>query len=159
MHFNGKSKKVLAIVGLAGAAAVITVGAAFAITSTVLADSNTVNDGKFHSHQGVIKLKTRGSVRIRDVQTTGAPPGFSSGWHTHPGPVLVAMTPTSVGTLTLYDEHCTPTTIGANQAYIETPDSPIIARNESTGNAEWVTTMILPIGHLHTTPVDAPCNP
>jgi hypothetical protein len=42
MHFNGKSKKVLAIVGLAGAAAVITVGAAFAITSTVLAGSNTV---------------------------------------------------------------------------------------------------------------------
>ena len=154
-----KSKKVLAVVGLALAVAAVTVGVAFAITSTVLADSNTVNDGKFHSHQGVIKLKTRGSVRIRDVHTTGAPPGFSSGWHIHPGPVLVAMSATSSGSLTLYDERCRPTTIGANQSYIETPNSPIIARNESAADAEWVTTMILPIGHLHTTPVDAPCNP
>jgi hypothetical protein len=69
------------------------------------------------------------------------------------------MTPTSAGTLTLYDERCRPTTIGANQSYIETPNSPIIARNESAADAEWVTTMILPIGHLHTTPVDAPCEP
>lgn len=158
MHVRRKSKTALAVVVLAVAAAVIT-GAAFAITSTVLADSNTVNDGKFQSHHGIIKLKTKGSVRIRDVQTTGAPPGFSSGWHTHPGPVLVAMSPTSAGSLTLYDERCRPTTIGANQAYIEKPNSPIIARNESTGNAEWVTTMILPVGHLHTTPVPAPCNP
>jgi hypothetical protein len=154
-----KSKKVLAAVGLAVAAAAVTVGVAFAISSTVLADANTVNDGKFHSHQGIIKLKTRGSVRIRDVQTTGAAPGFSSGWHIHPGPVLVAMSATSAGSLTLYDERCRPTTIAANQAYIETPNSPILARNESAGNAEWVTTMILPIGHLHTTPVDAPCTP
>jgi hypothetical protein len=158
MHVRRKSKTALAVVVLAVAAAVIT-GAAFAITSTVLADSNTVNDGKFQSHHGIIKLKTKGSVRIRDVQTTGAPPGFSSGWHTHPGPVLVAMSPTSAGSLTLYDERCRPTTIGANQAYIEKPNSPIIARNESTGNAEWVTTMILPVGHLHTTAVPAPCNP
>jgi hypothetical protein len=157
MHFKGN--KVFTAVVLAGIAAAIAVGAAFAISSTVLADANTVNDGKFHSHQGIIKLKTRGSVRIRDVQTTGAAPGFSSGWHIHPGPVLVAMSATSSGSLTLYDERCRPTTIGANQAYIETPNAPILARNESAGNAEWVTTMILPIGHLHTTPVDAPCNP
>jgi hypothetical protein len=159
MHVRRKSRTVLAVVGIVAVAALVTVGAALAITSTVLADSNTVNDGKFHSHHGIIKLKTKGSVRIRDVQTTGAPTGFSSGWHTHPGPVLVAMSPTSAGSLTLYDEDCTRITIGANQAYIEKPNSPILARNESAGNADWVTTMIVPIGVPFTVPVDAPCNP
>jgi len=147
------------LVGLATIAAVIAVGAAFAISSTVLADANTVNDGKFHSQQGIIKLKTKGSVRVRDVLTTGAPPGFSSGWHTHPGPILVAMTPTSVGSLTLYDEHCNPTTIGANESYIEKPNTPILGRNDSASNADWVTTMIVPIGVPFTVPIDPPCNP
>jgi hypothetical protein len=149
----------LAVVGLVAVAALVTVGAAFAITQTVLADANTVNDGAFHAQRGVIKLHTKGSVRVRDVQTTAAPPGFSSGWHTHPGPVLVAMSPTSAGSLTLYDENCTPTTIGANQAYIEKPNSPLLARNDSAANADWVTTMIVPIGEPFTVPVDAPCSP
>lgn len=159
MHLNRKTKTGAAVLAVALAAALVAVGVALAITSTVLADANTVNDGKFFSERGVIKLKTRGSVRIRDVLTTGAPPGFSSGWHTHPGPILVAMTPTSVGSLTLYDEHCNPTTIGANQAYIETPNSPILARNASASDADWVTTMIVPIGVPFTVPVDPPCTP
>ena len=115
MHFNRKSKNLLTVIGLVAVAALVAVGAAFAITQTVLADANTVNDGAFHSERGVVKLHTKGSVRIRDVQTTGAPPGFTSGWHTHPGPVLVAMSPTSAGSLTLYDEDCTRIVIAANQ--------------------------------------------
>lgn len=159
MGFSHKSKSGPAVIGVALAVALIAVGAAFAITSTVLADANTVNAGRFHSEHGIIKLKTRGSVRIRDVQTTGAPPGFSSGWHTHPGPVLVAMSSTSAGSLTLYDDNCRPTTIGANQAYIEKPNSPLLATNESASNAEWVTTLILPIGAPPATTVPPPCTP
>jgi hypothetical protein len=159
MNLNRKHKTRAAVLAGAVAAALIAVGAALAITSTVLADGNTVNDGKFVSERGAIKLKTGGSVRVRDILTTGAPPGFSSGWHTHPGPVLVVMTPTSVGSLTLYDEHCNPTTIGANQAYIEKPNSPILGRNDSASNADWVTTMILPVGVPFTVPVDPPCTP
>lgn len=159
MHLNRKHKTRAALLAGAVAAALIAVGAALAITSTVLADGNTVNDGKFASERSVIKLKTQGSVRVRDILTTGAPPGFSSGWHTHPGPVLVVMTPTSAGSLTLYDEHCNPTTIGANQAYIEKPNSPILGRNDSASNADWVTTMIVPVGVAFTVPVDPPCNP
>ena len=159
MHFKRKGKTALTIVGLVAVAAAVTVGAAFAITQTVLADANTVNDGAFHSERGVIKLHTKGSVRIRHVQTTAAAPGFSSGWHTHPGPVLVTMSPTSAGSLTLYEADCTPVTITANQAYIEKPNSPLLARNDSAANADWVTTMIVPIGVPSTVPVDAPCTP
>jgi hypothetical protein len=159
MHFRRNTRTGALLLALAVTAALVAVGAALAITSTVLADANTVNSGRFQSEHGLIKLKTRGSVRVRDVLTTGAPPGFSSGWHTHPGPVLVAMTPTSVGSLTLYDEHCRPTTIGANEAYIEKPNTPILGRNDSTANADWVTTMILPLGSAPSTPVDPPCTP
>ncbi len=146
--------------GLAAAVAVGTVGVAYAITQSVLADANTVNDGQFKAENGVIHLKTKGSIRVRDVQTLAAPPGFSSGWHTHPGPILVAMAPTSAGSLTIYDEHCNATTISANQAYIETPNEPVLARNESGANADWVTTMIVPIGVPFTNPLTSgPCNP
>jgi hypothetical protein len=160
MHFNRKSRSVLAVASVVTVATLATVGAALAFTSSVFADANTVNSGTFHSDQGVVKLHTKGSVRIRDVQTIGAPPGFSSGWHTHPGPILVAMSSTSAGSLTLYDEDCNRTTIGANQAYIEKPNSLILARNESTANADWVSTMIVPIGVPFTVPVDnGRCNP
>ena len=151
---------VLALTALAVAVSLATVGAALAALQLgVLADANTVNDGKFKSEHGLIKLKTKGSVRIRDVQTSGAP-AFTSGWHTHPGPVIVAMTATSAGTLTLYDAKCHGTTLSANQAYIETPNEPVLARNESAANAEWVTTMIVPIGVPFTNPLAVgPCTP
>ena len=69
------------------------------------------------------------------------------------------MSPTSAGSLTLYDEDCTRIVIAANQAYIEKPNSPLLARNEGPADADWVTTMIVPIGVPFTTPVPAPCNP
>ena len=158
MYRNRTRRTLLAVLGLLALAALIT-GSALAISQAVLADANTVNDGTFRSHHGAIRLRTEGSVRIRDVQTTGAAPGFSSGWHMHSGPVLVAMSPTSTGSLTIYDDDCEATTIGANQAYIETPNQPVLAVNQSAGNADWVTTMIVPIGVPFTTPVPPPCNP
>jgi hypothetical protein len=160
MNLNRKTKTALTLVGVVVAAALLAVGAALAISSTVLADGNTVNAGHFHSERGIIELHTRGSVRIRDVYTTGASPGFASPWHTHPGPVLVSMSPTSAGSLTIYDEHCNGTTIGAGEAYIEKPNTPIMGRNESSANADWVTTFIVPAGHDPTHNLDSgPCVP
>ena len=160
MHPRRITRTILTVVALTLAATLITVGAALAISSTVLADGNTANSGHFHSERGTIKLETKGSVRIRDVYTTGAPPGFASPWHTHPGPVLVSMSPTSAGSLTIYDQNCNGTTIGAGEAYIEKPNTPVMGRNESSANADWVTTFIVPIGHEPTHNLDSgPCNP
>lgn len=152
-------RRALAVSGIAVVVVLATAAVAIAVTSTVLADANTVNFGKFKSADGVIKLKTEGSVRVRTVQTSGAEPGFFADWHTHPGPVIVAMSPTSAGSLTIYDGHCNGTTIGAGQAYIETPNRPVFARNESGANADWITTMILPIGAPPATSIAAPCTP
>jgi hypothetical protein len=160
VNFNRKTKTALMLLGVAVAAALLAVGAALAISSTVLADGNTVNAGHFHSEKGIIELHTRGSVRIRDVYTTAAPPGFASPWHTHPGPVLVSMSPTSAGSLTNYDEHCTRPPRGAGEAYIEKPNAPVMGRNESSADADWVTTFIVPIGHDPTLNLDGgPCTP
>jgi hypothetical protein len=160
MQSNRTLRAIVAVVGLIAAASLITIGTALAITSNVLADGNTANYGHFHSEQGIIKLETKDSIRIRDVYTTGAPPGFASPWHTHPGPVLVSMSPTSAGSLTIYDENCNATTLTAGEAYIEKPNAPVMGRNESSANADWVSTFIVPIGAAPTHNLEnGPCAP
>ena len=56
MHPRLTFRSAITVIGLIALAALITVGAALALTSTVLADGNTANDGHFHSEQGTIKL-------------------------------------------------------------------------------------------------------
>lgn len=167
-RFRSRKKLILAIAGLC-VVALATAGAVLAVIQTgELANAITVNDGKFKSDGGEVKLKTKGPVRVRSVQTVGAH-GFTSGWHTHPGPVLVAMTHTSAGSLTFYTESrakghgsnakCEKTVITADQAYIEKPNTPLLAVNEGAADANWVTTMILPVGAPFASNADAPCNP
>jgi quercetin dioxygenase-like cupin family protein len=60
-------------------------------------------------------------------------PGGHTGWHSHPGPVVVVVT---AGTLTFYsadDPACTPRTYGAGSAFVDSGQGHVhIARNEST---------------------------
>jgi len=54
------------------------------------------------THEGQFKLKLRDSSAAADsvVQQITFAPGGQSGWHTHPGPVIVLV---KSGTFTLYD--------------------------------------------------------
>lgn len=159
--YRTRTRKTLALAALAAGAALVIAGAALAVSTVLVENAITVNRGTFRSEHGLIKLKTKGPVRIRDVYNTAVPPGIVGAWHTHPGLVLVAMTDTTAGSLTLYDEDCHGTTIGAGQAFIEKPNEPVFARNNSTSNADWVTTMIVPPGVPHTVPLDPqppPCS-
>lgn len=67
------------------------------------------------------------------VQQISIGPGGHTGWHSHPGPVVVVVT---AGTLSFYsseDPTCTPRTYGAGQAFIDRGQGHVhIARNEST---------------------------
>jgi hypothetical protein len=57
--------------------------------------------------------------------------GGQSGWHRHPGPVLIQVI---AGTMTFYesdDPNCTPIVRTAGQAYLDVGDHAHIARNES----------------------------
>jgi quercetin dioxygenase-like cupin family protein len=67
---------------------------------------------------------THGDIRLRARQPTDVvfarvtlQPGGSTGWHTHPGPLLAVVTS---GTLTHYDRRCHAKTYTTGQAFKET---------------------------------------
>ncbi len=64
---------------------------------------------------------------------------FYSGWHTHPGPVIVQV---QEGYLKFYHgvQNCAPNVVGPGEFDIETPLVPVLA--VAKGHVEWTTTLI-----------------
>jgi len=84
------------------------------------------------------------NVRLRVVESECNT--FDSGWHTHPGPVIVQV---REGTFKIYqtaDPHgdSAPHVVHEGETYIETPFVPV--RAISKGPIKWTTSMILPVG-------------
>jgi quercetin dioxygenase-like cupin family protein len=78
------------------------------------------------------------------VQTIRFPPGATSGWHRHPGVVLVTV---QTGTLAHYDSSCNRTTTSAGQAFWESGPHQVVVRNETTHDDVVVyVTYIVPTG-------------
>ncbi len=88
---------------------------------------------------GAVKFQTKGSVDFVTVTVTFGLPGCSetstcagsSGWHAHPGVVLVTV---ASGSVVQYDEHCSATThtaLSASSAFVESGDDAGLVRNES----------------------------
>jgi quercetin dioxygenase-like cupin family protein len=75
-------------------------------TSTILASGTSPEDVKVH---------TKGPTDFVFVEVTIEPGGFT-GWHTHPGPLLVAV---QSGTLTRYLADCRVETNTAGDSFIE----------------------------------------
>jgi quercetin dioxygenase-like cupin family protein len=85
-------------------------------------------------------------------------PGGTTGWHSHPGPVVVLI---ASGTMSFYgseDPSCTATTYSTGQAFIDSGQGHVhIARNEGTENLVlWATYFDVPPGQPFR--IDAP-NP
>ena len=121
------------LAGVALAAAVVGVGIGVA-ASTVVTDTNT--------------------VRLRIVQSEFAD-GFDSGWHTHPGVVIVQV---QEGYFKLYQGSCKPTVVQAGETYLEVPLVPV--RAVAKGEIKWTTSQILPnnVGEPSQTVVASPCG-
>ena len=81
-----------------------------------------------HFNTGAVKFKTKGSVDFVTATVTIDALG-SSGWHRHPGVVLVTV---ATGSLVEYDEHCAATVHAAGSSFVESGDEPTLVRNEST---------------------------
>lgn len=80
------------------------------------------------------------------VHEEAVDPGWSSGWHSHPGTFLVAVT---AGEVTVYegdDPNCTPRKFGPGQGFAETAGRVMLARNEGTAPAEIYVTYVVPAG-------------
>lgn len=99
-----------------------------------------------HFNTGEVKLQTKASVdAVMQMITFGAP--STSGWHSHPGVVIVTLTS---GSLARYDEHCSRTVYTAGTAssgFIESGDHAGLVRNESTTTPAVVhVTYLVPVG-------------
>lgn len=96
------------------------------------------------------------SVRLRSDRSHFVPsadqPRFSSGWHTHPGPVILQV---QEGFLMITQGTCHPNVVGPGETYIETPELPVNA----TANQEvsWTATLIVPVGAPLRTNTTDPC--
>jgi len=99
------------------------------------------------------ELKSHDNTDIVVVSVDVAPGGHS-GWHFHPGPVLVIV---KTGTITFYmgdDPTCTPHVHPAGTTFFENGGMVGIARNEGTVAATVVATFFVPAGSP--TRLDAP---
>jgi hypothetical protein len=96
-----------------------------------------------HSKAGV-KLKTKSSVDFVTQQIVIAP-GGTTGWHSHPGPVLVTI---KSGALTLVyadDTTCQGRTYGAGESFVDRGDENVhTALNRGSANLEFWATYLVP---------------
>jgi hypothetical protein len=126
-----RTKKVLVLVGaMLPAAAITAVGIAAVSSQTVLSDGTTLH--------------------LRVVKTVAN--DFDSGWHIHPGPVIVQV---QEGSFQLTQGSCTAKTVSAGETFIEVPYVPV--RGIATGRVVWTTSLLVRAEDKLSTPVTSPC--
>jgi hypothetical protein len=151
------------VAAISGAVASATPGSGISFTPLSRATYEPL-DVDFRSDEFVdhpqfrVKLKSNREVDIATQIVTFQPGGYS-GWHSHGGPVIIAV---KTGTLTEYDGNdptCTPGTLpqGSGKIEVEDPSHVHMVRNETDSVAELVVTYIMPVG-LNPPRVDRP-NP
>jgi quercetin dioxygenase-like cupin family protein len=82
-------------------------------------------------------------------------PGATTGWHQHPGPILITVTQ---GQLTYYerdDPTCTPHIVTAGQSFVDTGDGHVV-RNETDQPAQDVSVIFAPVGGAFRMELPAP---
>lgn len=115
--------------------------AASGLTPTTFS-RGTVSD-RVHFNTGAVKFQTKEATDIVTQTITFAAPS-TSGWHAHPGVVLVTV---ASGSLTRYDETCSATVYPTGSAFVESGDHAGLVRNESsTTPAVVYVTYIVPVG-------------
>jgi quercetin dioxygenase-like cupin family protein len=95
-------------------------------------------------------------------QTITFAPGGHTGWHSHPGVLLVAV---ESGSVTRYEKDCTKNAYNAGQSFIERgPNHVIFVKNEGTTPAKVQIAYVVPAGTANAAlridqPAPAGCNP
>jgi len=92
------------------------------------------------------------SVRLRVIQSEFAD-GFDSGWHMHPGVVIVQV---QEGSFRIYQGSCRATVVHKGETYLEVPFIPV--RAVARGTIKWTTSQILPSTDPPMTPVASQCT-
>ena len=136
-----------AVAAAALAASAVTVTAAIASMPSGFHAENLVDAqvrAQVHVNHDGIKFKTKEPADVRVQKVTFDAHGYS-GWHHHPGIVIVAV---KSGTLTVLDADCDATTYGPGQpsgsVFVETEDEPGEVRNLSDEPATAYATFVAP---------------
>lgn len=161
---NYRLASALLVGGLAvsASAAFLTPGSGV-LSGTVFARASFLapTDIKFKIKGGAQEVIHVPDARENVVQQIVIAPGGHSGWHSHPGPVVVLV---KAGQISFYsgdDPTCTAQTYSAGQAFIDSGQGHVhIARNESsTENLElWATYFDVPPGGAFRIDAPAPGN-
>lgn len=109
-------------------------------------------------HHADLHLKTKDSIDVVTQSITIAPGGHT-GWHSHPGPVLVTI---AAGTMTFYDADdptCSPGTYVTGDTFVDPGHGHVhLARNEESTNLVLYATYLVPVGAAIRTDVPNPGN-
>jgi quercetin dioxygenase-like cupin family protein len=112
-------------------------------TSTLIARGNL---GTFHMQSKFngydVELKSHDDTDVA-VANIGIPAGGSSGWHSHPGPVLVVV---KSGTITHYDSGCAAEVYGPGTSFTEQGGHVHKATNQGAEAVVAVATFLAPPG-------------
>jgi quercetin dioxygenase-like cupin family protein len=135
----------LAVTGLGLAAGMLTASPARAtppagVTTKILGSGTTL--AGFAIHASGINVASKDAAGFTVAHLTFAP-GRSTGWHAHPGPVLVIVT---TGSVTKYSaQDSVAHTYTAGQAFVEHgPADENMIRNDGSIPAETIVTFITP---------------
>ena len=95
-----------------------------------------------HFNTGEVKFQTKGPVAFV-VQTITFGVGSSSGWHSHPGVVLVSITS---GEMRHYAADCSFEILRAGDAFVESGSHPSLVQNVSSSQVVVHVTYVVPAG-------------
>ena len=140
MRLFGLRKKWVAVfVGVAviGTFAAVALGSGFHLfTSTPLVTANL--DNTVHLNSDRVKFQTKDPTVVR-VSTVVFGAGGYSGWHHHPGFLIVSV---KSGSVTVWGSDCSQKTYGAGSAFVESGDDP--GQVTSAGGATNYVTAVVP---------------
>ena len=129
----------LGLVAILAGSALATAASGF--RGTPLARGTTA--GAMQFNVGDVKFQTKDRVDVAMATVTIDPLGHS-GWHSHPGVVLVTVTS---GTVTFYQADCSFNVYPAGSTFVESNGATGLARNESaTVPAVVYVTYVVPVG-------------
>ena len=142
------ARKRAAVATVGVAACSVAAAAAFASPPSGFTPTNLVPEAEIaesvHVNSDRVKLQTKGPTDVR-VQRIDIAPGGRSGWHHHPGVVIVAV---QTGTVTYVDSDCEPTAYGAGapngSVFVESGDEAHEARNLTAQPATVYATFVAP---------------
>ena len=122
MHATRSKRFIVVLVAAIAAGAVLV-----AVATAAVISRQTLADGE--------------GLRYRFERVSSDAAGVDTGWHIHPGLVIVQI---EAGSVQFYQGSCTAKTYGPGDTLVEVPWKP--ARFVATGAATWTTSFFVPSG-------------